>query len=277
MSEPNLAEPDLAPLLRRSRWPALVPLYLVWLAAGVPVALWLVHRSDPELAVRMTQMGSTWIRHGLLGLAVLAFAALLCWPPMPAGLRLFLHRARLALTSDRRPLQRAIAELRHFESAQKHLEVGRLALQMGDLNLAAPHLQRALELDNALSDAHYQFGRLWFRLRSIEQAAAAFGIAEVLDPGHAFGDALLHHGRCMYLLGDTQGALALLRQHAERHGGNRRSHFWLGEALQSIGDREGSLASFRAAAAPKTASLTAEENWFRARARVALWRRGSRS
>ena len=38
--------------------------------------------------------------------------AALCYPPLPAGVRLLLHRARLAWASDRGPLMRAAAELR---------------------------------------------------------------------------------------------------------------------------------------------------------------------
>src|SRR5262245_25984907 len=274
MPEP---EPDLAIPLRRPSWPALVPLGLVWLAAVVPVALWLLHRSDPELAVRVAQVGGSWLANGLLGLGVAAFVASLCYPPLPAGLRLLLHRARLAWASDRGPLMRAAAELRHFESAQKHLEVGRLALQLGDLSLAGPHLLRAVELDRNLAAAHYQFARLLFRVGHLAPAERAFANAETLEPGHAFGDAALHRGRCLDLLGDHAGAVRVLQQHAAQHGGNRRSQYWLAEALQASGDREGSIAAYRAAAAPKTTSITAEENWFRSRARVALWRHGSRA
>jgi len=262
---------------RRASWLALVPLCFVWLAAVVPVILWLVHRSDPELAVRVAQVGGAWLGNGLLGLGAAAFVASLCYPPLPAGVRLLLHRARLSWASDRGPLWRAAAELRHFESAQKHLEVGRLALQLGDLNLAGPHLLRAVELDRNLSAAHYQFARLLFRIGHIAAAAKAFANAETLEPGHAFGDALLHRGRCLELLGDHEGAVSVLQQHATQHGGNRRSQFWLAEALESRGDREGNLAALHAAAAPKTTPLTAEENWFRARARVALWRHRRRA
>jgi tetratricopeptide (TPR) repeat protein len=270
-------EAELAIPLRRTSWLALVPLCLVWLAAGVPVALWLVHRSDPELAVRVAQVGGAWLGNGLLGLGAAAFVASLCYPPLPAGVRLLLHRAKLAWASDRGPLMRAAAELRNFESAQKHLEVGRLALQLGDLNLAGPHLLRAVELDRNLSAAHYQLARLLFRIGRLAAAEKAFANAEALEPGHAFGDALLHRGRCLDLLGDHAGAVGVLQKHAAQHGGNRRSQYWLAEALQASGDREGSLAAMRTAAAPTTTPLTAEENWFRARARVDLWRHGSRA
>jgi tetratricopeptide (TPR) repeat protein len=273
MAEP---EADLAIPLRRTSWAAFVPLCLVWLAATVPVVLWLVHRSDAELAVRVAQLGATWLGQGLLGLCAALLVASLCYPPRPAGLRLLLHRCKLAWASDRGPLGRAAAELRHFESAQKHLEVGRLALLLGDLGLAGPHLLRAVALDPNLSAAHYQLARLLFRIGHLAAAEKEFANAETLEPGHAFGDAVLHRGRCLDLLGDHAGAVSVLRQHAEKHGGNRRSQVWLAEALQASGDREGSVAALRAAAAPTTASLTAEENWFRARARVALWRHGSR-
>ncbi|HEU4417328.1 MAG TPA: hypothetical protein VFT55_00240, partial [Planctomycetota bacterium] len=117
---------------------------------------------------------------------------------------------------------------------------------------------------------------LLFRIGHLAAAEKAFANAETFDPGHAFGDAALHRGRCLHLLGDHAGAVRVLQQHAAQHGGNRRSQFWLAEALQASGDREGSIAALHAAAAAKTTPLTAEENWFRARARVALWRHGSR-
>ena len=62
--------PDLTIPRRRTSWLALLPLCLVWFAAAVPVVLWLVHRGDPELAVRVAQVGGAWLGNGLLGLGV---------------------------------------------------------------------------------------------------------------------------------------------------------------------------------------------------------------
>lgn len=273
MAEPPLPGPIVAP--RRTRWLAVLPLAVVWAIALVPPVLWLVHVADPEAAVRTAQVAWLWTGRVLLGIAVLAGLALVVWPPAAAGVRLAFARVRLLLTSDRAPLQRALGELQHFESAARHFEVGRLALQLDDTERAAVHLQRAIELDPEVAGAHHQFGLVLFRACRDEAALARFQAAERLDPGHAFGDALLHAGRASFRLGRHADAAAMLRAHEQRHGGGRRSHLWLGDALAAIGDRDGARRAWQTAAAP--GRLTAEENQARAVARVRLWRRGGGS
>ena len=265
---------DEKPSLRATSRGNTAAIAFVWLLATLPVAAWLVHLRDPELAVHHAIVATRWCGNFALAAAVIAVVLLAMYPPFPAWLRLCWHRGRLALTSDRGPLLRAQSELKHFESAQRHLEVGRLAFQYGDLQTAAPHLQRAVELEPSLAAAQYHLGRLLFRLGALPPALQAFTRAESLDPGHAFGEALLLAGRCLHMLHDDGNAVGVLRAHAQRHGGSRRSSYWLGEALLGAGDREGAAAAFAAAAAPPAQKLTAEENWFRARARVRLWRRG---
>jgi hypothetical protein len=115
-----------------------------------------------------------------------------------------------------------------------------------------------------------------FSQHAWQAAANAFLRAETLDPGHAFGDALLHHGRALHELGDAR-ALEVLRAHQQRHGGGPRSHLWLADALLRAGERDAGLAALREAAAPPRTRLTAEENWFRALARVRLWGKGGRA
>lgn len=266
--------PPVAPVAPRTVGPlTLLSLAVVWVTAAVPVLLWVLHQFDPVLAVRCALIGSTWLWRAAYALAALGLGLALLYPPFPAWLRLAAHRTKLAVTSDRGPLLRALGELRHFESASRHLEVGRLALQRGDLAVAAPHLQRAVELDPALASAHHQFALLLFRHGQLAAAVHEFSAAETLDPGHAFGDALLHAGRALHLLGDHGHAVQLLRRHAQQHGGSRRSQLWLGDALAAAGDHEGAAAAFAEAAAPPAQKLTAEENWFRALARVRSWRR----
>lgn len=256
------------------RWPGRLVLGLVWAAALWPFAMWWLQRSDPELAVRCVQIAARVSRDLAIGTGGLGVLLLLAFPPARAAVRLLGERARLQFASDRGPLLKALGELQHFESAARHHEVGRLALSAGELRLALPHLLRAVELDPQIASAQFQLGRCLLRIGDLPRALAAFAAAEVLDPGHAFGDALLHQGRVHFLLGDARGARQVLEAHAQRHGGGSRSHVWLAEARDATGDREGGTAALRAAAAPPSQRTSAEEQWFRAVARVRLWRRG---
>jgi tetratricopeptide (TPR) repeat protein len=252
-----------------------IALAVVWLLAAVPVALWIVHRDDPELAVVVAQHLWTWTVRLLLGGAVLFAVAALLFPPVPAWLRLRWHDVKLAATSNRGPLLKALSELRHFESAQRHFEVGRLALLRRDLAIALPHLQRAIALDPDVAAAHHQFGLCLLRIGQIGAAAAEFAYAERLEPGHAFGDSQLYLGRCLDLAGRHAEAAAILTEHAAQHGGGRRSGYWRGQALQNAGDAAGAREAFAQAAAAPTQRLSAEENWVRALARVRTWRGGT--
>lgn len=256
----------------RRRSLATLPLTAVWVAALTPFALYALHRSDPELTVWIANAASLWGQRVLWATLLLLAVAALAFPPLPAWVRLVAHRTRMAWAVDRAPLLRAMAELQHVETPHRHLEVGRLAWQRSDLDIAGPHLQRAVELDPSMPAAQYLLGLWLLRRGAPGPAHAAFAAAEALDPGHAFGDALLHAGRCEDLLGAHDRAIATLAAHQQRHVGGRRSAFWYGEALQHAGRLDEARVLFQAAAAPPTTHLTAEEGWFRARARVRLWR-----
>jgi len=172
---------------------------------------------------------------------------------------------------------RALGELRHVETAARHGEVGRLALQRRELPLAIAHLSRALELEPENPGLRYQLGMALLAAGRMREAAGCLQQVVAADPGHAFGEALLQLGRVHLLLGDDQGALALLRRHALEHGGSRRSHFWLASACRAAADPDGARAALQYAASPpaKNQRLTPEEGLYRARARVALWRAGA--
>lgn len=269
-----MTEPDVATIAPRVGLPIgqRLCLSLIWIATAVPLVLWLIARSDPELAVVAVERGVTWAINLSFGAgAVLAIAALV-FPPVPAWLRLRWSELRLSLTSDRSPLLRAMGELQHFASAQRHFEVGRLALLRREFGLAVPHLQAAIEMDPQMAAAHHQLALAMFRHGQIGAAALEFARAEELDPGHAFGDALLYLGRCLDLADHHSQAVEALRRHRAQHGGSHRSHYWLGLALHAAGDAKGAGEAFAVAAAAPTQKLTAEENWFRALARVRRWR-----
>lgn len=262
----------LAPTTRR-RVGAALPLLLVWLLAAWPVVLYVVHRSDPVAAVLLAQFAARWLTRVAVGWALLLGLACLLYPPLPAWLRLAGHNVWRRLGTSEAPLRRALADLAHFESAQRQLEVARLSWQRGKAEAAAVHARRAIELDAQIASAWHLYGLALFAQNAFDGAAQSFAQAEQLDPGHAFGDALLLQGRCRFLLGEPSG-LELLRQHERQHGGGARSHVWLANALARAGDQEAALAALRTAAQKPLHRTTAEDGLFRARARVRLWRRG---
>lgn len=266
--------PSAPPSLRRAR--SLLPLALASALAAWPLVLWLVHRQDPVQAVRLAQAVLYGAWTAAIWGAGLGVLVCLVFPPAPAWLRLVWHRSWRRLGTDAAPLRKARTELAAFESASRHLEIARLAFHRDQVALATVHVRRALELDGEIASAWHLLGAVEFAAADWAGAAAAFARAEVLDPGHAFGEALLLQGRAHFLLGEPAG-LELLRRHERNHGGGARSHLWLAQALQRAGERPAALAALRIAAQKPRRAATAEERWFRALAQVQLWRHGGRS
>jgi tetratricopeptide (TPR) repeat protein len=249
----------------------------LWAVAAWPLVLWLVFLTSPVTAVQVELTAGLWLARAGSIAAVVTVLGLLMFPPFAAGLRLAGNKLRRTLTADRSAYMRALSELRHVETAARHLEVGRMALQMRELQAAAMHLSRALELEPTLVSARYQLAQLLLQIGRLPEARAHLQMVVEQDPGHAFGDALLQLGRCQHLLHDDRGAAELLQRHAREHGGSRKSHYWLAQSLAAIGDEAGARAALQVAAAPPERRLTPEEGWFRAWARVKLWRHGGRA
>jgi tetratricopeptide (TPR) repeat protein len=249
-----------------------LPLLAVWALAAWPVALWLVHRSDPETAVQLAQTAAAVLQHTGFWLLVFGGGACLLLPAARAGVRLVGHRTWRRLATDHAPLQRALANLDQFASPARHLDVARLAFQRGLTELASTHAVKAVEGDGGTASAWHLLGTIAFAQRQYPVAAAALARAEGLDPGHAFGDALLLGARARQLLGDP-AALALLEEHARRHGGGPKSHLWLAEALQQAGQTAAATAALRTAAQRPTQAQNAEDGWYRAVASMRLWGR----
>lgn len=252
----------------RSRLPALLPLAAVWICAALPVVFYVIHLSDPGLAVGIALTGKYLLVLGLLSLLAALLLGLTVYPPLPAGIRRYFDRLRTAWSTDPAPLIRALSDLQHFENAQKHFEVAKLAWLRGDYRMVGTHAKRATELDPQMPHAQHLLGQFLLRMKSLPEARRAFEAAEQLDKGHAFGSALLHAAHLQHVTGDLDKALATFAQHEREHGSGPRSNFWHGEALAAAGKLVEAAQAFLAAAADPKMKLTSEENWFRALARV---------
>ena len=271
-SQPSPPAPTVS---LQSRLHSLLPLAMVWGAALLPLGFYLIYQNDPVLAVQLAILGELWLVRILATAAILTLLGLLFYPPLPASLRRYWDRTRTAWSTDRAPLLRALSDLKHFETAQKHYEVARLAWIRSDYPLVATHAARSVALDATLPHAQHLLGQFLLRMNQLEPASAAFAAAEAIDPGHAFGDAKLHLARSQYLRGAIEPALQSFAQYTREHGGSHRSNFWYGEALLANGQRDQARQAFVAAAMDPKMRLTAEENWFRACARVRCWRLGA--
>ena len=262
-------------VVRRSL--SIASLSALWLLALWPVVLWSTAQTSPLSAVHLAQgVGATAASVATWSLGILG-VCLLVWPPFPAAIRLGVARVRAVLTADRGTMMRNLAELRHIETPARHWEIGRLALQIGEDRLAAVHLQRAHDLEPGHIGTLYAIAQLQLRLRQPQAARAVLTQVVEQDPGHAFGEAMLLLGRTTWELGEHAQGLAWLQRHQREHGGNRKSHCWLAEALLAAGDTAGARAAWQTAAAPSKQRHTAEENWYRAKAKVTLWRKGGRA
>lgn len=262
--------PVAAPSRARSERLALV---CVWVIVAIPPSLWFGSQRSPEAVVTTVHTATSILGAVLLwGLLGAALAAIFI-PPVPAWFRLQFDALRRSLGSDRGPLLRALGELQHFASAQRHFEVGRLARTRGEHALALEHLLAALQLDPRAAATHHQLGLTLFALGHLPHAAHCFANAEALEPGHAFGDALLYTARCADLLDQHGAALAGFERHEQRHGGGYKSRYWHASALDGAGRTPAATQLLQAIAARPERRLSPEENWFRALARVRSWSR----
>lgn len=256
----------------RQRLPSLLPLAATWIAALLPVALYGIYHSNPEFAVVVALQMKQWSLR-ILMLAIIATAiGVIFYPPLPAWLRRLVDRTRTKWSADRAPLLRALSELKHFETAQKHFEVAKLAWIRCDYELTGVHIRRSVQLDPSLPAAQYLLGKFALSSDARTEALSAFTAAEHLDTGHAFGSAQLHKAHLQHLTGNLSGSLQTFASYFRKHGGSHRSNYWHAEALLDAGQNQAAAVAFQTAAADPKMRLNSEENWFRARARVRCWR-----
>ncbi|GAB4143447.1 MAG: hypothetical protein Fur0037_11060 [Planctomycetota bacterium] len=245
----------------------------LWIAAAFPLVLLAVHEISPVAAVSIASEAARWSLRLCLGVTAVFAAGLALLPTVRAGVAFAFSMWLDSVRRNPAPLRKAQMELRHAETAARHFEVGRLAALQGDLRLAATHLSRALEIDPEIDSALFLLGKTAFQAKDFSSAGRILGEVVAKDPNHAFGEALLLLGRCRYVLGDVECAAELLQRHDREQGGNSKSKFWLAQALFAAGRAAAAEEALRAAATPLQGRReTPEERFYRARARVRLWR-----
>ncbi len=250
---------------------------VLWAVGLVPVVLWLVHLSSPELAVQLAIAGRGALGWLLLGGGLAGGVAMVAYPPFLPSLRLAVSRLRLRMSTDVAPLREAQGRLQHLETAADHLTAGRILRQLGRAPDALSHLQRAVELDPEHAASRYQLGLALLHVGQPELAAAQLAATVQRDAGHAFGAAKLELGIALQRAGHLQEALAILDEQQRMYGESRRAQFHRAKALRGLSRDGEATDALRSVAKPPAGGtrLAAEDALLRARAVLALRTQGA--
>ena len=250
---------------------------ILLLVALVPLCVVTMHASDPIGNIVFWIQATDLAAEAGLYLALAGVAAALLYPPAIPYLRLRAHQIRARLGTDRGPMMEGLARLRHLETHDELLKVGRLARQLGDSKLALEHLARAFELDPSHATGRYQFALLLAEMGNHEDAAHLLISLARDDERHAFGDALFQLGRSLYRMRRDAEAIAALQRHLELFPGGREAQLLLARALADNGAMEEARGQLELAKRPIEAGqhLTPRDRLARAQAQVTFLRAGT--
>lgn len=246
----------------------------LWLAAAGVVGIILIGRSDPVGLVRWWASAHELLRAAGLWLLVGGGIALIAYPPALPWLRLRWIRLRQRLSVDQRTLRELEERLRHFETAADHLQLGRMWLRHGVPARALPHLVRAQQLDPEHLGTLDELGRALLHHGHPRHALPALRHVHAAQPEFAFGATAVALGEALLRNDEPHEAASVLERLTRTYPGNRRALWFLAQAKRRTGDASGARDALQRAAAPaeQGTRLSPEDRYFRARARVALWR-----
>lgn len=249
---------------------------LLWGAALVPPALYVSSLSAPVETVQFALRAREYLLWTGAGVAALVLLLLLLYPPFLPFVRLQLAGIKRRLASDHKPLYDGLYRLQHLETHADHLQVGRAARNLGQLQMAAVHLARAFEMDPTHLSGRYELGRALCELSAFKDAVPILESVVREDEQHGYGDALHLLGMAYARAGATEQAITTLRRQQALFPHSRQVHLLLARVLSKAGDAEASIAELEKAAAPrqKDERVDHAEQLARAQARVALWRGG---
>lgn len=245
--------------------------------AAIPPVLFLLEANELGSAHEVTAaVWSFLVRAFWIALAV-GVVALLAYPPSIPWLKVAWRGIRARMTIDRSSMAQALSRLEHHETADDHFVVANVAWQMRDMDRVIHHVDRALRCDPKALKARHLGGRALLSISQFE--AAAKNLAQVVEQEENFnyGGALLGLARAMFHLRRFDEAADLLDRHEELNGGNREALLLRARVEGRRGDAAKRKEYLRRAAAePAEGEIMAPEAQLaRARARVALWGRGS--
>lgn len=159
-------------------------------------------------------------------------------------LGMLLHSAGPARHADAVQYLSNAAALR-TRNAAVQVNLGQALAAGGDVSSAIECYRKAIELDPAEHEAHYQLGLALQSQGSVDDAIGCFHKVLYLDPQLAVAHAAL--GSALQRKGDIDGAILWLQRAIDLDPTNAQAHHTLGLALQAKQEMDGAIDCFHKA------------------------------
>ncbi len=255
---------------RLSQSPRLLFAILLWVVALFLFSLFVLGTTAPVAAVEWNLFAQLWAQRIGLGSLAITLVGIILWKPALPWIQMKTSNLMLRLNTNMNPVRAALERISQLPTSRDHLLVGKTMVDLGDIQHAAQHLMKAVELEPSSVPAHYAISLAQYQLGNYAAAVDHLHIVIQREADHAYGNGLLMLGLSLDKLGRDKEALAALEQHEKGHGPNPHAFFERAKILT----RNGNIAdaqSLLAQAAEKIPGRKSshEDNYWRARAQVA--------
>jgi tetratricopeptide (TPR) repeat protein len=122
--------------------------------------------------------------------------------------------------------------------ASAHVNLGIIYHEQGDLDRAADHFVRALEIDANEVDAHYRLGRIARERGRLAAAISHFDAVVQTDDAHSNSEVWREIGATYHAAGQHDDARAAFEQFIARRPSDAEGLYKLGLTLEALGHRQ---------------------------------------
>ncbi len=223
---------------------AVVPIFVLLLVIPLPIfAMYMTLTIGTSFRIGWIAAVSTTVISflSLLGLPLLMQAAtIICASPFLLIILLFLLRDRIddfmrsarARQSFKQNLEAATL---NPADASAHYNLGLLYQKRGETEAAAASFQRAIEIDQQETDAHYQLGRIAREQERLNEAVKHFEIVVRQNPTHSHHEIWRETALVYFGAGQYQDALQMLERFLDERPSDAEGRYWRGMTLYHLG------------------------------------------
>lgn len=151
--------------------------------------------------------------------------------------------------------------------ASAHLNLGLVYQERGDLDRAAEHYRRAIDIDPNETDARYQLGRIARERGRYAEAIGHFDPVVQSDDSHANSEVWREIGATYYAAGQYEDGLGALERFNDRRPSDAEGLYLMGLTLDALGRRDEAVdrmeAVVEAVRTAPTYKYRLEQRWLR--------------